>query len=428
MLRRTNLGVLADRNLLRYWVGRSVSSFGDGMVPVATAFAVLSTGGSALTLGLILGVGQATRVATTLMGGVVADRYPRRRVLIAADSTRTIVQLLVGIFLLAHLMGPLGIAAGNVVYGVAAGLYIPASQGIVPTIVAKERLQAANALMTVTRGGAMIIGPAVAGVVISFSGPGSAFVIDSATFLVNVVMLGTLTLTERPGAKRKSMRGDLADGWREVRSRRWLWRTMVVHSLWNFGIAAFYVLGPVVALKHFGGAAAWGAVSAALSVGALAGGVIAMRWRPRRPLVVGNLLLVLAALPLVALAIPAPLAVVVVVTVVYNAGLIVLNELWTVSVQQLVPNEVLSRVTSWDWLASMSTLPLGYAIVGPVAAALGARGAFGVAVALTVLPVLWLATVPAIRAITMTKEGVVSDGTFVPDSDPNPVPSGAERA
>jgi MFS family permease len=424
MLRRADFAPLAEPNFRCFWIGRTVSSLGDGMVPVATAFAVLTAGGTATTLGLVLASGQGARIAATLAGGVIADRRPSWLVMIGTDSFRTLVQTCVGVLLLLGLIRPWGIGLAACVYGVAAGIYIPASRGFVPLIVEKHNLQQSNALTTISRSAAMTIGPAIAGLLIAAVGPGPAFLLDGASFVVNVVMLSLLTVEAAKTKRQQSVRRDFADGWREVVSRPWLRWTLVVHSLWNFGIAAFYVLGPVVAQRSFGGAAAWGFISAALSVGAFVGGALALRWRPSRPLIVGNLLLLLGALPLAALALPAPLAVVVVVTLIYNAGLIVLNELWTSTEQQLIPADVLARVVSWDWLASLSSLPIGYAIIGPVAGAFGIRDAFAFGVTLMIVPVLALVCLPAIRRITMAKNGVVSDGSVAAEQVAAPVQAG----
>ncbi len=394
------------------------------MVPVATAFAVLRAGGNATTLGLVLASGQGARIAATLAGGVIADRRPRWLVMIGTDSFRTVVQTCVGVLLLLGLIRPWGIGLAACVYGAAAGIYIPASRGFVPLIVEKDNLQQSNALMTISRSAAMTIGPAIAGLLIAAVGPGPPFLLDGASFVANVVMLSRLTVKAAKTKQQQSARRDFADGWREVVSRPWLRWTLVVHALWNFGIAAFYVLGPVVAERSFGGAAAWGFISAALSVGAFVGGAVALRWRPSRPLIVGNLLLLLGALPLVALALPAPLAVVVVVTLVYNAGLIVLNELWTSTEQQLIPADALARVVSWDWLASLSSLPIGYAIAGPVAGVFGIRYAFAFGVTLTIVPVLALVCLPSLRRITMAKNGVVSDGSVAAEQVTAPIQAG----
>ncbi len=410
MLRRADFAPLAGPNFRRFWIGRSVSSLGDGMVPVATAFAVLSSGGSATTLGLVLAAGQGARIASTLAGGVIADRRPSWQVMIGTDTFRAVVQACVGTLLLLGAIKPWGIAIATCAYGIAAGIYIPASRGFVPLVAEKQDIQRSNALLTISRSAAMTIGPAIAGVLIAVVGPGVAFLLDAVSFLVNVVMLCLLTVEAAKTKKQRSARRDFAEGWREVIKRPWLRWTLVAHSLFNFGIAAFYVLGPVVAQRSFGGAAAWGFISASLSVGAFIGGAVALRWRPHRPLIVGNLLLLLGALPLAALAIPAPLAVVAVVTLTYNAGLIILNELWTSAELQLIPSEVLARVVSWDWIASLSSLPIGYAIIGPFSGVFGIRPAFVFGIALTTVPVLVLVCLPVIGKITMAKDGVVSDG------------------
>lgn len=154
-----------------------------------------------------------------------------------------------------------------------------------------------------------------------------------------------------------------------------------------------------MAQQQLGGAASWGIVSAGLSVGALIGAATALRWRPSRPLVVGNLALTLAALPLLALAVPLNVVMIAAAAAVCNAGVVLLNELWTATLQRIIPEEQLSRVLSYDWLISLVTLPMGYALVGPTESLIGQRPTLAVAVVLTVVPASLICLIPTIRTL-----------------------------
>lgn len=426
MISRSDFAALADRNFRRYWTGQAVSSFGDGMIPVVTAFAVLQAGGSPAALGFVLAAGATARVIATLAGGVIADRMPRRKVMMAADSTRCAVEALVGFLMLAGVLAPWGLGIANVVYGAAAGFFGPASRGLVTAVIDRRLLQQASALMSLARSSSMVIGPAVAGLMIPWHGTGPAYLVDGVTFAVNVVMLSRVNVTEESGRPRKSFVGDLVYGWREVLARRWLRSSLVVHSLYNFGIAAFFVLGPVIVDRHLGGALAWGLVSAALSAGAFLGAAVSLRWRPGRPLLVGNMALACAVLPLAALAARGPVLLLAAATLLFNSGLTLLNELWTVTTQQLIPDDVLARVSSWDWLLSLVTLPIGYAIVGPVASATGDTAALVSGIVLTSVPVFALCALPSVRRIRMRRDGVIYESD-APQPEAVPV-YGAEGA
>lgn len=383
----------------RYWSGQAASSFGDGMVTVATAFAVIGTGAGAGGLGLVLAAGSVARVLSAVAGGVVADRTRRRRVMAIADSARFAIQAVLGAVLLAGHGSIWLIMLMNMLYGIAAGFYGPAAGGFLPSIVRADLLQQANALQALTRSTAMILGPALSGLIIAATDPGSVFLIDAATFAVNVAALLTLAVTDIRRNHSRTWWADLVHGGREVIKRPWYALNLLAHAAWNLGIAAFFVLGPIVAQQRLGGAAAWGIVSAGLSVGALIGSAIALRWRPGRPLVVGNLALTLAALPLLALAVPLNAPVIAVAAAACNGGVILLNELWTATLQRIIPEELLSRVLSYDWLVSLVTLPMGYALVGPTESLIGERPTLAVAVVLTVVPASLVCLIPTIRTL-----------------------------
>jgi MFS family permease len=384
----------------RYWIGHAASSFGDGMVPVVTAFAVIGQGDGAVELGAVLAVGLLCRLVATLVGGVLADRMPRLRLMAAADATRCTVQLALGLLLVTGHGSALVLAVGNALYGIGAGFFGPASKGLMPTLVGKDLLQQGVALQALTRSTCMIIGPAAAGMLIPLAGAQAVYGVDAATFAVNIVVLLRLPGGQARGVGGQSFRADLVQGWSEIVRRRWVSANLAVHALWNFGMAVFFVLGPVLTDQRSGGPAAWGVVSAGMAVGSLAGGLLALRWQPRRPLVAGNLVLIVSGLPLLALWSGWATPWLALAAAVADCCVVVLNTLWEATLQRVIPDQLLSRVASYDFLLTMMSMPLAYAVIGPLTGAVGTDGTLLTGAVLVMVPCVWVCLLPSVRRIT----------------------------
>ncbi|HVB43679.1 MAG TPA: MFS transporter [Streptosporangiaceae bacterium] len=409
MRRSASLSPLAGRAYRLLWIGQTVSSAGDAVVQVALVFAILHVGGTASDIGFVIAIQSVTRVALILAGGVWADRLRRELVMLSCDAGRAVIQTGIAVLLLTGSARVWELAAGAALYGAAQSFFGPASTGLIPETVPAEQLQQANALMNFARGFVSVGGPAIAGVLIVLFGPGPVFAADAATFVVSAVSLSLLRLPQRGLPQRASFRADLAVGWRELAIRRWYWVNLIAHALWNFAIPAYYVLGPVIAARMLGGASAWGAISASWAAGAVAGGLIALRVRPRRPLVVGNLALVLGALPLLALARPLGTWQIAIAAAFGCAGMIFLNTAWAAAMQQLIPEQVRSRVDSYDWLISLVVMPAGFAAVGPLAAWAGTASTLVGAALVLAVPCALVVLVPGIRAVRRTADGVIVD-------------------
>jgi MFS family permease len=395
----SRLGPLRHRAYRLVWIGRATSSFGDRLIFIAFAFAVLHVGGTASDLGLIFGGGTLVRVVLLLVGGVWADRLPRQLVMLATDGVRGAVELVLAVLLVSGHATLWQLALGYVLHSAAASFFGPASDGLVPQLVPKEDLQQANALLELTQNAPAVFGPAVSGVLISAFGTGWVFAVDAATFAVSAACLSLVRLPPREPRRRERFLRDLTTGWRAVRERAWYRQNLITHALWNFGFPFFQVLGPVVAARRLGGADAWGFISGASGLGYVLGSALVLRWKPRRPLVVGNLGLVLGGLPLVLLARPTGTWPIAAAMLASSFGLALLNTLWSFVVQARIPEEVISRVSSWDWLISLVINPLGLAVAGPIAAAAGFRTALLAAAAVVALPNLVIAFAPSIREV-----------------------------
>lgn len=392
-----DLGVLRRRDFRLLFLGQGVSVLGDRMVAVALAFAVLEVGGSASAVGLVLACATLPLVGTVLVGGVVADRTPRRTVMIAADLVRVASQGAIAALLIvgAAEVWALAVLAG--VTGAATGFFNPASTGLLPEVVPSEELQPANALRAAAVSTGEIVGPLAAGVLVAAAGSGWAIGVDAATFAVSAVCLWGLRLRGRAAAARATFLGDLRDGWDAFRARRWVWTFVAYFAFVNVLWGAWSALGPVVADRDLGGAAAWGAVLGAVGIGALCGSLLATRTRPRRPLVLVAITEAFFALPLAFLAAGAPTPLLACGAFLSGAGMMLGNSVWESTLQREVPAESLSRVSSYDWFGSLAFYPLGLAIWGPAA------GVIGVSAALWIAFGLFLALIAAQLAVPDTR-------------------------
>lgn len=395
--------VLRLRPVRLLLVAQGVSVLGDRALTVALAFAVLEIGGSVASVGLVLAAATAPLLASVLVGGVVADRFPRRTVMLAADVLRVGTQGTMAVLLLAGVAEVWMLAALAALTGVGTGFFSPASTGLLPEVVPPAQLQQANALRSGAVSVGEIAGPLLAGVLVALGGAGTAIALDAGTFAVSAACLAVMRVRGRDAvaasASRRTFLGDLRDGWGAFTSRRWVWSFVAYFALSNALWAAWSALGPVVAERELGGAGAWGVVLGAVGAGALAGSLIATRIDPARPLVVVALAEGLFGLPLAFLAAGAGVALLTVAAFMSGVGLMVGGSVWDSTLQRRVPGAVLSRVVSYDWLGSLALRPLGLALWGPLAAAIGTRPALWLAFGLFGLLAVVLLALPDTRAL-----------------------------
>jgi MFS family permease len=365
------LGALEERPFRLLWLARTSSAVGDRMVPVALAFAVLGLHGSAGDLGLVLAAGMLPNAALVLAGGVVGDRWPRGRVMLGADLVRAVSQGTVAVLLLAGHAQLWHLLVSSAVWGTAAAFFSPASTGVVPQTVSPARLQQANALMGLTRNAVGLGAPTLAGLLVATAGTGVVFAVDSASFVVSALCLLRLPLPDVATRAQQSFVAELAAGWRELVARSWLWVSILSFCFWNVALAVFFVLGPLVFEQELHGARDWGIVMSGSSAGAIVGGVLALRYRPTRPLVAVFGAATVSSLQLFLLVPPMPAYVQAGAAVLAMIGVSISLAVWTTTLQQNVPEHALSRVSAYDWLGSIVVMPVAYALAGPVAAAAG---------------------------------------------------------
>jgi MFS family permease len=399
---RRAVGALAERNFRYLFASSTISGLGDGISVIALVFAVLQVSDSPIALGLVLAARQIADAAIVLAAGVWADRLPRHLVLIAVAIVQGIVQAITGTLVLTGSATIAMLVGLQTVYGLAEGFYLPASTGLIPATISPGRLQQANALLGLSRNGTRIVGPAIGGALVALGSPGSALLLDAASFAAAALLLLPLRLPERDGVvEAKSFFADLRQGWGEFRRQTWIWTTIVFFGIGNFAFASYWVLGPVIAKRDLGGAPAWAALTAAFSVGAIVGGLLAMKIRPKKPLAASCMAAWVFLLQPLGMGLGLPLGVLIAISLVAGCGLAIHITLWFTVFQQNVPQESLSRVSSYDSFGSFVLLPLGAALAGPVAAVVGVQETLigaAIVIAITQAIVFAQPSVHAIRA------------------------------
>jgi MFS family permease len=402
---RRAVGALAERNFRYLFASSTISGLGDGISIVALVFAVLQVSDSAIALGLVLAARQIADAAIVLAAGVWADRIPRHLVLIAVAIVQGVVQAITGTLVLtgsATIPMLIGLQA---IYGLAEGFYLPASTGLIPATISAGRLQQANALLGLARSGTRIVGPAIGGAIVAAGSPGSALLIDAASFALGALLLLPLRLPKRADTvEAKSFVADLRQGWNEFRRQTWIWTTIVFFGIGNFAFASYWVLGPIIAKRDLGGAPAWAALTAAFSVGALVGGILALKIRPKKPLAASCMAAWVFLLQPLGMGLGLPLSVLIVFSLLCGCGLAIHIALWFTVFQQNVPEESLSRVSSYDSFGSFVLLPLGAALAGPVAAVVGVHETLiGAAIVIAITQAIVFAQ-PSVHAIRAREE------------------------
>jgi MFS family permease len=388
----SRLGPLREREFALLFTGRAVSQLGSAMAPIALAFAVLDLTGSTADLGIVLAVRQVAVVVLLLYGGVWADRLPRHLVMVWSNALSGLSQGTAAALLLSHHASIAALAALAVVNGASSAFFFPASTGIVPQTVPGNLLQQANAMLRLGLNGTRMGGAALGGIVVAAANPGWAMAVDAASYGLAATALAAMRVRPLERTEATTLFHDLRVGWRDFWSRPWLWAIVIQFGVVNAVYSgALNVLGPAVAKRHLGGAAAWAGVLVAVQAGLIVSGLVLLRWRPRRILRTATFGSFGLALPLVALARPESLVVVIVAAFASGCMVEIFGVLWDTTYQQEIPHDKLSRLSAYDAIGSWALMPLGFAVAGPVGAALGTRATFiGAAVIVVVATVLVL--------------------------------------
>jgi MFS family permease len=381
------------------FAARSISYFGTYLAPIAVAFAVLDLTGSATDTGIAFACWTLAQVSTLVVGGVVADRLPRRLVMVASDTANLCVRSAMGVLLVSGHARIWEIFVLQAVGGAATAFYSPASAGLVPEVVEKAQLQQANAFLGIARYLAFPLGAATGGAIVATIGSGTALLVDAGTYAVSAFLLSGIRLPARArSAAAPNFVRELREGWQAFTEHTWVWLLTVWVALYFLiTYAPFFVLGPYIAKHELGGAGAWGTVVTGEGIGALAGAIVGLRVRPRRPWVVLGAVFALTAVQSVLLAAHVSFVAIAFAAFVAGFSFSLGSILFETGVQHAIVPDKLSRVSAYNWMCAMVFLPLGYALAGPIAAGVGMSAylVFGAAWILVTTALVF--TVPAVR-------------------------------
>jgi MFS family permease len=365
-------GPLRHRNFRLLAAGTTTSGFGNAITPVALAFAVLELGGSASELGMVVAAFALAEVVTVLFGGVLGDRVSRKLMMEGSAAACAMVQGLVAISLITGWATIWTLTGFGVVVGCLASLSGPSSQAMTRLTVPADELPSAVSVRRICQTSAQIIGFSLGGILVAAVSPGWAIAVDAVTFAAAAACFSMLNVphvkSETAGV---SMLADLGVGFREVMRHTWLWLLIGQALLYHlFYGGAQGVLGPIVVKDAFG-IEAWGWALGALMAGFVVGGLVTLRWRPRHGLRVGTVLLALTAAFPLAMALTDVLPLILLGAFLHGFGLEIFSVNWDLSIQQNIPEDRLARVYSFDIVGSFVARPLGLALTGPVAEAVG---------------------------------------------------------
>ncbi|MGN9838006.1 MFS transporter [Nonomuraea sp. H19] len=393
----------------RLLIGRCLSALATALIPTTLTLAVLRATGSGEALGIVLAAEMVPLLLLLPVGGVLADRLRPERVALSADLIRCLSQAAMAAELLLGLHRVLDLAVLSAVAGVAIAFGSPAVPRLVVAVVPGEERLRMNARIGVATSLSAVIAPALAGTVTLAADPGWAAALTAALFACSALTLGGIRTSKRPSIalataptaptaherpdtecgvcegqhtecgeherphpqRSGSFRRELGEGWREVRTRPWFLACVLGHGVWHFMAGLFLTLGPLTAVNELGGEATWVIIVQSGTVGLLAGVFAAPRLPIRRPLAVMQAGAACYLLPMMALAIPAPAAVVAGAYFVAMFGLGLLSPLWETIVAEEIPEGALGRVRSFDQLISFASRPFGLAVAAPLAGVTG---------------------------------------------------------
>ena len=375
----------------RFFIARFITNYGNGMSPIALAFGILALpNGSANILGLVLGITTAMFIIMAPFGGVIADKYGRARMVGVTDmAAGAILFVQVAYFATGHV--PIAVLLiVNGCYGLLWGIFWPAFTGVMPAIVPKEGLQKANAINSLMANGGLILGAASAGFLIDTYGAAITLGIDAATFLISGAMVFTLRhLTPIIKDSKNSMIDDLVHGWRVFTSFRWI---VIIVMSFSFILmcwaAAENVLGPLVALEHFNGAKSWSFVITAESAGLIVGALIAIKLKFKYPIRFLQISSFTVTFYILSLGKPQSLLVIAFCAFLFGITLDLWSTLWYTALHRKVPQEALSRVSSFDALGSVMFKPIGLAIAAPLSTLMGMQNLIFLLAGITVLAIV----------------------------------------
>ncbi len=386
-----------------YFTARSSGLIGDSMLQVAVAAGLISSGHDASTVGFALAWWLGPFAGLILFGGVLADRFTARRMMIGADLANMVTRILLAVLFFQGIHHTWQLYALLAVAGTAAAMFQPGASSTVP-LVARD-VQGANGVLRTSEAITALLGPALAGTLVGLGSTGWVMVLAAVAFGTSAVCLLCLRLGPVPAPPPgDSLWRNLVAGWHEFAARRWMWGVIVIWMVFSvFGYGPLLpLMSSVVVPAH--GSAVYGLLNSVFGVGTVLGGLLAIRFKPVRPLAAGSLAMLAFPLYPLGIALDLPIPLLGLALMVCGAGYTFWGVMWATSVQTQVPGEVLNRIHAYEVAGSVCMVPLGSALAGPAAAAFGARDVLLVGALVSLLVVAALLLTPSIRGLRRVEE------------------------
>ena len=414
------LRALRRRDFAILVFARTISRLGDGIQAVALAWLVLQLTGSAAAMGLVLTAQLLPTLALVIFGGAIADRWPKIPLLVSSDAVRAVVVGVIAVLVASGSVALSQLLALGVVFGLVDAVFMPTWAALLPELVPPDDRPSANALASLTSRLAGIAGPAVGAALVAAGGIGAAFAVDGVSFAVSGALLAWLGLARRrsapispetgptstearePSFGGRRLLADVRDGLAAVVATPWIGLTIAAAAITNISLAGPLGVsvpllverslgGGVGVLGLYGSAVAVGAVVSALALGSRAR--LRRRWR----LVYGWWIAV--ALAAAAMGLPIGVAGLLAAALVVGVGEVAVGLAWTNALQDHVPDELLGRVYSLDYLGSAALIPVGYLVAGVASDAFGPSAVFLAGGLISAVILAAMTLLPQIRAL-----------------------------
>lgn len=398
---RAGFSLLRNPNVSRMFIAYLVSYTGTAMAPIAMAFGVLELTGSTTDASIVIAAPTLASIVVLLLGGVLADRTSRQRVIYSAELLAMVAQFFLAFLFLSNFATVPWLTFFMLINGIAIAFHAPAATGFIIQLVDKEDLQAANALLGTARNGAIAGGAALGGILVAVFGAGTTLLIDAISFGVSALLVISVKPKLQITPEAASVFEDLRLGWREFTSHTWLWVIVIQFSLIvAVGEGVFGLIGPAVTREQMGGAVDWGFIASGFGVGTLVGGLVGMKVRPKYPMRFATLCVFFFAGVELTLAIPMSVYVIAFAAFISGFAGQLFAVIWYTTLQMKIPAHMLSRVSAYDHLGSIALAPLGIVAAGILFETIGFRLTLIIAALTVIVPTIIAFCVRDVRTMT----------------------------
>ncbi|WP_035200419.1 MFS transporter [Heyndrickxia coagulans] len=353
-----------------FFLGQTVSLFGSAMTPVSLAFAILQVKQGQHLLGYILAAAVLPNILMLVIGGSIADRYRRDKLIRLSNLGSGCSQMGIAIIVLAG-GNPYTIFPLAIINGILGAFTSPAMRGIIPELVERKHIKQANSLLNLSRSASKIVGPALAGTLVAIFGGGWGIAIDAVSFFIASIFMSRVHIPSHPVVSKTSFMHEIREGWSYFRKRRWIWLITGAFALINaVQMGVWQVLGPIIA-KNTIGSTGWGLTLSIKAVGLLIASLVMLKLQLRYPLRDSLIAVAFGGIPLIVLGQGFALPYLLIVTAIAGVGQTISGIGWDTTLQQAIPRNKLSRVLAFDDLGAFITIPIGQVMAVPLAEIFG---------------------------------------------------------